>query len=263
VAPAEAEAEGAEARWCRREGLSAIALRAVRDTADAVLAVLSKTDLREGFWDPRNLCCPPALAPVRSRPVGRELGSVCDPVGDGAAVRALRELLEALAFPPAAAPPEPEPAQAEELLVGQLEEVLRLQICSHRIQAQLKVAAAGGAGAHTVLREVQRRLSGVPVCTFFLGGSCRGGAGAGSAYRPCAFRHVLLSGERPPSCRWMGSAEGCRFGAACRFDHGAVLDAPGWHPRMAATLAAGMRAGRAAYDAVVAEQRRAGPHSPG
>ena len=70
---------------CRREGLSLLALQAVRSTSDAVLSALLRRDLREGFWDSRNQHCTAALSPARAadRPVRSDLASVCDPVGDG------------------------------------------------------------------------------------------------------------------------------------------------------------------------------------
>jgi hypothetical protein len=69
-------AETEEQRWCRRTGLSLVALHAVRQTADTVISILARSDLRQGLWDRRNRACPPSLWPARSRPVTCEAESI-------------------------------------------------------------------------------------------------------------------------------------------------------------------------------------------
>ena len=66
-------AESEEQRWCRRAGLSRVALHAVRQISDSVLAILSRSDMLQGLWDPRNRCCPATLWP--SRPAARVVSS--------------------------------------------------------------------------------------------------------------------------------------------------------------------------------------------
>lgn len=90
------QVESSEERWCRRESLSLVALRAVKQTAEVVRAVLTKADVRQALWDPRNRHCPPALWPARQieRAVDCRLSSVMDPVGDGERVNQLQQLVE-------------------------------------------------------------------------------------------------------------------------------------------------------------------------
>ena len=94
--------ESSEERWCRRENLSLVALRAVKQTAEVVRAVLTKADVRQALWDPRNRHCSAALWPARpvERAVDCRLPSVMDPVGDGEIVRQLQQLVETVVTPP-------------------------------------------------------------------------------------------------------------------------------------------------------------------
>ena len=95
------QGESSEERWCRRESLSVVALRAVRQTAEVVRAVLTKADVRQALWDPRNRHCPPALWPARAveRAVDCRVSSVLDPIGDGERVRQLQQLVETVVAP--------------------------------------------------------------------------------------------------------------------------------------------------------------------
>ena len=95
------QGESSEERWCRRESLSVVALRAVRQTAEVVRAVLTKADVRQALWDPRNRHCPPALWPARAveRAVDCRVFSVLDPIGDGERVRQLQQLVETVVAP--------------------------------------------------------------------------------------------------------------------------------------------------------------------
>jgi hypothetical protein len=83
------------------------------------------------------------------------------------------------------------------------------------------------------------------------GGSCWEGGGQGDDQ--CTFRHLTLEGERPPNCPFFYSAGGgCRFGSSCRFSHPRVelLDER--------RLAAGIVAGKPAYESALASQRLKG-----
>jgi hypothetical protein len=96
------QGESSEERWCRRESLSLVALRAVKQTAEVVRAVLTKADVRQALWDPRNRHCPPALWPAREIEctVDCRLSSVMDPVGDGERVNQLQQLVETVVATP-------------------------------------------------------------------------------------------------------------------------------------------------------------------
>jgi HrpA-like RNA helicase len=102
AAPTAPLSESSEERWCRRENLSLVALRAVKQTAEVVRAVLTKADVRQALWDPRNRHCSAALWPARpvERAVDCRLPSVMDPVGDGEIVRQLQQLVETVVTPP-------------------------------------------------------------------------------------------------------------------------------------------------------------------
>lgn len=191
LAAVAAQSESSEERWCRREGLSLVALRAVKQTAEVVQAVLAKCDVRQALWDPRNRQCPQALWPARrlplDRPVDCRLISVADAVGDGEIVAQLHQLVATVVAPPSASAG----ASASELT-------------SERIRLGMD------------------QLDRVPPCKYASlgGGNCWSGGGIGDH---CTYRHVSLPGERKPNCPFFYTAGGgCRFGSSCKFSHPVV-----------------------------------------
>ena len=221
--------ESSEERWCRREELSLIGLRAVKQTSEVVMSVLVKADLRQALYDPRNRGCPQTLHPAR--PLGRAvdctLASLADVVGDGERVRQLSQLVETVVTPPQPSAG----ASAQELLV----EAKRLDPEFSSSDPQL----------------ASELLAGVPICRNYNlgGGSCWSGGGIGDS---CQYRHVTLADERPPNCPYYYSEQGCRFGSSCKFAH----------PRSAllneGRLAASIVAGAPVYNSALASQQANG-----
>eukprot|EP01052_Picozoa_sp_SAG31_P042589 SAG31_NODE_6812_length_1880_cov_1.514879_1_plen_536_part_00 len=234
--------ETPEEIWCRLNGVSLLALKAVRATADAVLSILLKCDLREGFYDQRNSHCPAACRPARdrNRPVHCSLLSVSDPAGDRAVLRTLHNIIAVVLSP---------------IPVQSKSEMAHVRMCNSQDTPEVYAEAER-------LALPVRQLGTVPLCRFydFAGGGCK-------ASENCSFRHAMLPEEADPVpvCWWFMSAVGCKFGRSCKYAHpeddftwsndGVSFQGSLWAERI---LTAGMLAGQHGYEHAMEKARTQG-----